>query len=139
MKNEKQNLISLAVIVVAAVVFGMVLSGGLDMTQLADADRSGEPTSVATPAAVGFLAPDFVALADRVVPSVVSVRVTEFRTSEDRRMPNDRFHFFFGPQQEQEGEDPPARRSEGSGFFISGSGEILTNKIAMVLKKEGEE
>jgi len=124
---EKKSVISLVAIVLAAVVFGMFLSGGMDFTQRVNADR-GESTPQATPAAVSFLAPDFAALADRVVPSVVSVRVTEFENSREGGMPMDPFHFFFGPQQPQpDREDPIPRRAEGSGFFISRDGEILTN------------
>ena len=126
MTHTKTNLISLAAVVVAAVVFGMVLSGGMDLTQSAVADRNDGPVAE-TPATVNFLAPDFVALADRVVPSVVSVRVVEYRDSSDERVPNDRFHFFFGPRPTPEDDEPMARRSEGSGFLISAGGEILTN------------
>ena len=44
--------------------------------------------------------PDFVALADHVVPSVVSVYSDDVQDPSERRqrMPNDPFHFFFGPQ-----------------------------------------
>ena len=45
-------------------------------------------------------------------------------------MPRDPFHFFFGPQMGPDGEEdqePMVRRSSGSGFFISPSGEVLTN------------
>lgn len=125
MKIGSNNVLSLAVIVVAAVVFGMMLSGGMDMTQTVGADRS-ETADQATPAAVNFLAPDFVALTDRIIPSVVSVRVIEFRTAGEEA-PNDRFHFFFRQQPAPNDEEPMPRRSEGSGFFITESGEIITN------------
>lgn len=128
--QEKKNIISLVAIVLAAVVFGMFLSGGMDLTQRVDADRVGS-TPEATPAAVSFLAPDFAALADRVVPSVVSVRVTEFEKTPAQGMMMDPFQFFFGPQRQQpqqpQQEEPVPRRAEGSGFFISKDGEILTN------------
>ncbi|MCD4750319.1 MAG: Do family serine endopeptidase [Thermoanaerobaculales bacterium] len=127
MKTQRQSMISLAVVVAAAVVFGMVLSGGLDLTQSVGADRPEEVRNP-VPAAVNFLAPDFVALADRVIPSVVSVRVTEYRSRSERgSMPQDRFHFFFGPGPNHEEDQPQARRSEGSGFFITEGGELLTN------------
>ncbi len=125
MKIGTNNVLSLAAIVVAAVVFGMLLSGGLDMTQTVGADRS-DTSAQATPAAVNFLAPDFVALADRVIPSVVSVRVIEFRSAKEQA-PADRFHFFFRQQPTPKGEEPAPRRSEGSGFFITETGEIITN------------
>lgn len=126
--QETKKVVSLVAIVLAAVVFGMFLSGGMDLTQRVDADRA-DSTPQATPAAVSFLAPDFAALADRVVPSVVSVRVTEFEDARKTRMPMDPFHFFFGPQtpQQPEKEEAIPRRAEGSGFFISKDGEILTN------------
>jgi serine protease Do len=128
MNHRNQRVISLTAVAVAAVLFGMVLSGGLDMTSPVNADRPAD-TPDPTPAAVNFLAPDFAALADRVIPSVVSVNVTEYRERSSRRMPQDRFHFFFGPRDEGEEEnaDPIPRRSEGSGFFITADGEILTN------------
>ncbi|RLE36126.1 MAG: peptidase [Acidobacteria bacterium] len=125
MKIGSNNVLSLAAVVVAAVLFGMMLSGGLDMTQTVGADRS-DTSMQATPAAVNFLAPDFVALSDRVIPSVVSVRVIDFRSAREQA-PQDRFHFFFRQQPTPEDEEPMPRRSEGSGFFITANGEIITN------------
>ncbi len=119
------SVISLTAVVVAAVVFGMILSGGMDLTRTAGADRP-EAIEQSNPATVNFLAPDFVGLADRVIPSVVSVRVIEFRSVREES-PMNQFHpFFFRPQPEEQEETIP-RRSEGSGFFITATGEILTN------------
>jgi serine protease Do len=73
-------------------------------------------------------APDFATLAERVVPSVVSVTVKDVQDPADRggRMPRDPFHEFFrGPQAPPD--EPSVRRSAGSGFFISADGEIVTN------------
>jgi serine protease Do len=104
----------------------MILSGGLDMTKRVDADRP-EPVPAATSGGVAL--PDFADLADHVVPSVVSVYSDEVRNpSEDRRgVPNDPFHFFFGPRDERREREPQVRRSSGSGFFITATGEIITN------------
>lgn len=126
MKSDSQKVFSLAAVVVAAILFGMVLSGGLDVTRLVDADRP-EPVPAAT--SNGMPLPDFAALADHVVPSVVSVYSDEVSDpSEDRRgMPNDPFHFFFGPREDGRQPEPRVRRSSGSGFFITGTGEIITN------------
>ena len=135
MQKETQRLFSLAAIVVAAVLFGMVIAGGLDMTPRAVADRS-ESNASSAPAAVAstqsgtFAAPDFASLAERVVPSVVSVYSKEIQQPGERgrEMPMDPFHFFFGPRGGDQGDqEPTVRQSAGSGFFISSSGEVLTN------------
>ena len=126
MRSDAQKIFSLAAVVVAAILFGMILSGGLNMTKGVDADRL-EPVPAATSG--GAALPDFADLADHVVPSVVSVYSDEVRDpSEDRgRMPNDPFHFFFGPRDEGREREPQVRRSSGSGFFITATGEIITN------------
>jgi serine protease Do len=126
MKKDTHKIFSLAAVVVAAILFGMILSGGLDLTQRAGADRP-EPTPAAT--FNGIVLPDFVALADHVIPSVVSVYSDEVQDPSDqqRGMPNDPFHFFFGPRDNGVEREPQVRRSSGSGFFISAKGEVLTN------------
>ena len=128
MKSDAQKVFSLAAVVVAAILFGMILSGGLDMTKRVDADRP-EPVPAATSG--GLALPDFADLADHVVPSVVSVYSDEVREpSEDRGgRPNDPFHFFFGPREDgrEREREPQVRRSSGSGFFITATGEIITN------------
>ncbi len=127
MKNDTQKVFSLAAVVVAAILFGMVLSGGLGITKRVSADR---PGPVPAAAADGMVLPDFAALADHVVPSVVSVYSADVQDPSERRqqMPNDPFHFFFGPRDNRsERQQPRVQRSSGSGFFITASGEILTN------------
>jgi serine protease Do len=126
MQRETHTYFSLAAIVVAAVLFGMVLAGGLDLTPPADADRQ---VATSSPAVEIAAAPDFATLADRVVPSVVSVTIKDVQnpSERDRRMPRDPFHEFwrFGP--EEPSDEPSVRRSAGSGFFISADGEVVTN------------
>ncbi len=126
MKNDAQKIFSLAAVIVAATLFGMVLSGGLNITQRADADL---PDTAAVATMGEIVLPDFVALADHVVPSVVSVYSDDVQDPSERnqRRPNDPFHFFFGPRDDGAEREPQVRRSSGSGFFISESGEILTN------------
>jgi serine protease Do len=126
MKRDAHKVFSLAAVVVAAILFGMVLSGGLDMTKRVDADRP-EPLPAAT--ANGLALPNFADLAEHVVPSVVSVYSDEVREPSENRggMPNDPFHFFFGPREDGRQREPQVRRSSGSGFFITAAGEIITN------------
>jgi len=126
MHVEKQKLFSLAAVVVAAVLFGMVVAGALNVTPHSRADRPAE-APVQAPPVTPWHSPDFATLAERVVPSVVSVYNTEVQEPGEQRrgMPRDPFHFFFGdPDNESQ---PRVRTSSGSGFFIASSGEILTN------------
>jgi serine protease Do len=126
MKNDAHKVFSLAAVVVAAILFGMILSGGLDLTREVDAVP---PTPVPAAAVDGMPLPDFANLADRVVPSVVSVFSADVQEPSERRrgMPNDPFHFFFGPRDQQPEREPQVQRSSGSGFFIGANGEIITN------------
>ena len=68
MKKDTHKIFSLAAVVVAAILFGMVLSGGLDLTQRVSADRP-EPTPA--PAFNGIVLPDFVANAGGVICAAV--------------------------------------------------------------------
>jgi serine protease Do len=126
MKSDAQKVFSLAAVVVAAILFGMILSGGLNVTKRVDADRP-DPVPAAT--SQGVALPDFADLAEHVVPSVVSVYSDEVRDPSENRggMPNDPFHFFFGPRDDGREREPQLRRSSGSGFFITAGGEIITN------------
>jgi serine protease Do len=126
MKTDTHKVFSLAAVVVAAILFGMVLSGGLDITKRVGADRP-DPVPAAAPGSM--VLPDFATLADHVVPSVVSVYSADVQEPSEQRqqMPNDPFHFFFGPRDEGRERQPRVQRSSGSGFFITASGEILTN------------
>jgi serine protease Do len=126
MKNDAQKIFSLAAVVVAAILFGMILSGGLDVTPSVDADR---PDPLPAASASGQPLPDFATLAEHVLPSVVSVYSDEVSEPSERgrMMPNDPFHFFFGPRDDDRDQEPRVRRSSGSGFFITATGEIITN------------
>ncbi len=131
MNSGKTKIFSLAAAMVAAVLFGMVIAGALNLTVPANADRPPEPAPAPQEMATSFGVPNFVALADRVIPSVVSVYSREVsEPGAQRGMPNDPFHFFFGPRMgpdQEEEQEPMVRRSSGSGFFISATGEVLTN------------
>ncbi len=129
MQSEKVRLFSLAAVVVAAVLFGMVIAGALNVTPYAGADRPPEAAPAAPASTDGFAPTDFVTLAERVLPSVVSVFKKDIEDRAERRERQQRqpFYHFFGPQDEGDDDGTIVRESSGSGFFISASGEVLTN------------
>ena len=124
-----RKILSLGTVAFAGLVLGLVIGGGFGVTASTQAERLAPPTAAP---ALPAMYPDFASLADRVLPSVVSVY------TEDRLLPGERgrgrgeidpFEFFFGvPRQ-----NPPDRRQTprsfgaGSAFFISADGLALTN------------
>ena len=125
--NTKRHLLTVSVLV-GAVVFGMVLAGGLELTLPA----STSPSPAASPAAIppqGAAAafPSFADLAEHVSPAVVSIESVTIEEESSRR--SDPFEFFFGPRRRQDDGNREPRRSEsgGSGFLISADGLVITN------------
>lgn len=128
--NSKRNFLTL-VVVFGAVIFGMVLAGGLDMTPVSVSspdDPDPQPVTVAPSTNVQF--PSFADLAEQVSPAVVTIEASSFETGRQRGGA-DPFEFFFGPPRRQgpQPEQDEEFRSEsgGSGFIVSADGYVVTN------------
>ncbi|PYQ14794.1 MAG: hypothetical protein DMH00_00950 [Acidobacteria bacterium] len=138
MKKHAQ-LLTLALIAAASILFGMVLASGVKLTpaSLADSGMQGaslrppvQPAGgVASPGRLSY--PSFADIVEKVNPAVVSIISTELV---DPNKGGQNFHgpfeFFFGPGQDRRRPGKPEPRREdsgGSGFIISEDGYILTN------------
>ncbi|HEY9421257.1 MAG TPA: Do family serine endopeptidase [Thermoanaerobaculia bacterium] len=144
---QKRNLATV-LLVLGAVVFGMVLAGGLQWTVPSAAQEVNASLSATRLAAQSSTTlPSFADLAEAVDPAVVSIQAATIEKNDGRRGGVDPFEFFFGPrnrrpnpnqqdQQDQEEDRRPGQpgqpdefRSDsgGSGFVISPDGLVVTN------------
>ena len=131
--TRRFRMTTVAAVALAAMALGMVLTGGLGVTPQGSAERlspSAPPPAEAQTAVTPAGYPDFAALAERVMPAVISVLTTDTVTRSDMRQFHrdvDPFDFFFGPNQNPDMMRPRVRRGAGSGFFISADGLAITN------------
>lgn len=141
MSSERNRQLVTLSLVFGAVIFGMVLAGGLELTPASVSQESGLASAASPSAAAAEPVrptgkiqglPGFADLADQVSPAVVSIEAVHIERGR-RTRGTDPFEFFFGPrgrqQEEQQEEDPQEFRSEagGSGFVISPDGLVVTN------------
>lgn len=141
MSNGRSRPILSFALLVSAVLFGVVLAGGLDLTPTgaaapaaAEPAESGPGARAAVAGGTGYL-PSFADLAEKVLPAVVSVDAQTIGRADargGRRGTPDPFEFFFGPQAPPRGQgdrEPREFRSDsgGSGFVISADGYVVTN------------
>jgi serine protease Do len=137
MSYEKSRRFASVLLVFGAVVFGVVLTAGLDWTPLAYSSSVLEQAESAVTVDPSAATAGFANLAEAVAPAVVSIRTITF---EESRGPQggtqDPFEFFFGPRNRPNAPQAPGQpqvpeefRSEagGSGFVISADGLIVTN------------
>ncbi|MFP5286023.1 MAG: Do family serine endopeptidase, partial [Thermoanaerobaculia bacterium] len=150
MSTTQRRQLTTFLLVLGAVVFGMVLAGGLNLTvpgRAADAESSLSATQIAGNNSPITALPSFADLAQAVDPAVVSIQAATIENRpRGRGQGMDPFEFFFGPRfrqdQEQEegtprgpqqgpqgqGEGDPFRSDAGgSGFVISRDGLVVTN------------
>ncbi len=144
MSTRNRQAVSLALIL-GAVVFGMVLAGGLNLTVATSAQDTGPivPEGVVGGSGAAAGLPSFANLAEAVEHAVVSVQTATIRERPHDGV--DPFEFFLGPRDRGErgdhpereqgppapqGPQPPDRfRAEGggSGFVITAAGLVVTN------------
>ena len=138
MHKSTKRALSFSALIGAAVIFGMVVAGSVDVTPRSEAQKETAPARARSGSVV---LPSFADIADEAMPAVVSITSTNIvKGSANRRnvvpfgggggSDGDPFEFFFGPRrgQPQQRDDEEHKDVQGgTGFVISETGEIVTN------------
>src|SRR5215470_805700 len=138
MNKSTKRALSFSALIGAAIIFGMVVAGSVDVTPRSEAQKDTAPARTRTTSVV---LPSFADIADEAMPAVVSITSTNIvKGTANRRnvvpfgggggSDGDPFEFFFGPRrgQPQQRDDEEHKDVQGgTGFVISETGEIVTN------------
>ncbi len=134
--NTKKQILFTALMVVGALVFGMIIAGGLNLTEPTRAEETSRPAVAAEKDSRAAQAKrverhaaaaieSFADLAEAVLPAVVTVDVVRIEEAPEFPIPQD---FFRRLPRQPEGEPEEQRfPGAGSGFLISADGWIVTN------------
>ena len=140
MHKSTKRALSFTALIGAAVIFGMVVAGSVNVTPRTEAQREAPARSTRPTSSV--VLPSFADIADEAMPAVVSItstnitkgganrRMNPFGGGEGQGQGQDPFEFFFGPRRNQPREDPQEEHKDvqgGTGFVVSEDGEIVTN------------
>jgi serine protease Do len=134
-KSTKQAL-SFSVLIAAAVIFGMVVAGSVNVTPRLEAQKEAPARVRVASVAV----PSFADIADEAMSSVVSITSTDIVKGSGRRFGTpfgggeaDPFEFFFGQprgnrdRRTPRDDDEHKEQQSGTGFLISDDGYVVTN------------
>jgi serine protease Do len=139
MERTTKRALSFSALIAAAVVFGMVVAGSVNVTPRSEAQPEATPAARSSRTS-GVLLPSFADTAQEAMPSVVSITSTDIvkgnrgrRSQQNPFGEGDPFEFFFGPPGGQNRRGQPRDEEEhkevqgGTGFIISEDGYVVTN------------
>jgi S1-C subfamily serine protease len=135
MQKSTKRALSFSALIGAAVIFGMVVAGSVNVTPRSEAQKEAPARARST----SVVLPSFADIADEAMPAVVSITSTNIVKGARNRQQlspfggggdgQDPFEFFFGPRRNQQRDDQEEHKDVqgGTGIVVSESGEIVPN------------